>query len=119
MILEEIKRSFASELTKTDTNPRSRRYSRDLKDAVLPAMRNHGLGVTDVTRTLGISATAVSNWVSSGFARAEFASDFTEQGFIAAKLVPLQEDVERPKAFMHQRLLTISLPSGVNLEISY
>jgi hypothetical protein len=57
-----------------------------IKDAVLSAMRNHGLGITDVTRALGISATPVSNRILSESVLTKSDNDFIEQGFMAAKL---------------------------------
>lgn len=119
MNFDDIKFQFAAELSSPIVNPRSRRYSKELKAAVISAMKAHETSVYEVSKTLGLSATAVYNWISREPTSHREAELKSEELFIPAKLVTSQGDSDRPKALVGLRSVIIHMPAGEKIELNY
>jgi transposase-like protein len=117
MTLDEIKVKFQNELQRKNSNPRSRRYSKELRKAVTASIRLNGYTMTAVKSTLGVSSTALSKWISTDLtADANMATPQQEE-FIAAKIMGRQE-VSLQRLVAAGEPMKLYLPNGVRLDFN-
>ncbi len=116
MNFDEIKFKFEHELTNSTVKPRSRRYSQELKMAVITAMKSQEKSIYETSKALGLSATTIYNWISK---EPSPNSQPIEELFIPEKLVTTQQERLPGQVLSDKRCVTIYLHSGEKIEFSY
>ncbi|HYX38295.1 MAG TPA: transposase [Oligoflexus sp.] len=117
MTLDEIKVKFQSELQRKNSNPRSRRYSKELRKAVTASIRLNGYTMTAVRSTLGVSSTALSKWISTDLVEGVHKAAPQQEDFIAAKIMGGQE-VPLQRLVTAGEPMKLYLPNGVRLDFN-
>ncbi|MDQ3235691.1 MAG: hypothetical protein M3Q07_28100 [Pseudobdellovibrionaceae bacterium] len=117
MTLDQVKMKFKSEL-QSDVNPRSRRYSEELKDAVRAAIHANGYSVAAVRDALGVSSTAISKWISGDPMGHEDLPPDPQGEFIAARIMGRQEVSIQRSTMIAGEKMKLYLPNGVRLEFN-
>ncbi|HYX35163.1 MAG TPA: transposase [Oligoflexus sp.] len=116
MTLDEIKVKFQNELQRKNSNPRSRRYSAELKKAVVDSIHLNGYTMAAVRSTLGVSGTALSKWVSTGLSEPASLPAPQQEDFISAKIVDREVSLQRLSYAGEP--MKLYLPNGVRLDFN-
>lgn len=103
MTLDDLKEKFKNELQNNSKKPKSRRYSTELKNAVRASMIANGYSKTKIRNTLGISATALSQWLSNDRTDRDITTSAMQDEFVLAKLISKQNDLLQPKVIGGKR----------------
>lgn len=117
MTLDEIKVKFQSELQRKNPNPRSRRYSEELRKAVIDSIHLNRYTMAAVRSALGVSSTALSKWISTGITQDTRLPAPKQEDFIAAKIMGRQE-VSLQQLAMAGEPMRLYLPNGVRLDFN-